>query len=101
MLDPLAAADALPDEAAALEAAGALELEVGGAELDELVEHPAISAAAAAIATPPAAMRARLSLGIRTAAFAVAHESTSPAMCVAPSQSRTVPKKHFCQAPLR
>jgi hypothetical protein len=96
MLDPLAAAEALAVDAGAVEAAGALEaagvpdVEAGGLELDGLDEHPAISAAAAAIATPPAAMRARLSLGIRAAAFAAAHEPTSLAMCVAPLQSRTL-----------
>ena len=90
MLDPLAAAGALADEAAALEAAGAAADEAGVVELDPLVEQPAISTAAAAIATPPA-MRAGLSVGIRTAAFAAAHEPTSLAMCVAPLQSPTVP----------
>jgi hypothetical protein len=86
-----AAAGALDAAAGALDvAAGALDVAAGGLELDGLDEHPAISAAAAAIATPPAAMRARLSLGILTPAFAVAHEPTSPAMCVAPLQSRTV-----------
>lgn len=88
MLDPLAAADALAVEAGALDPAGALEVEAGGDVLDGLDEHPAISAAAAAIATLTAAMRARLRLGIRAPAFAAAHESTSLAMCVAPLQSR-------------
>jgi hypothetical protein len=89
-----AAAGALEEAAAgALEdaAAGALEVAAGGGELDGLDEHPAISAAAATIVTPPAAMRARLNLGIRVTAFAAPHELTSPAMCVAPLQSRTVP----------
>jgi hypothetical protein len=86
-----AAAGALEAAAGVLEAAaGALDVEAGGLELDGLDEHPAISAAAAAIVTPPAAMRARLSLGIRAPAFAAAHEPKSPAMCVAPLQSRTV-----------
>jgi hypothetical protein len=71
-------------------AAGALDDAAGGLELDGLEEHPAISAAAAAIVTPAAAMRARLSLWIRVTAFAAAHERTSPAMCVAPLQSRNV-----------
>jgi hypothetical protein len=80
-----AAAGAL-DEAAA----GALEeAAAGGLEVDGLDEHPAISAAAATIVMPPAAMRARLSLGIRATAFAATHGPTSPAMCVAPLQSRT------------
>jgi len=79
-----AAAGALDD------AAGALDDAAGGLELDGLDEHPAISAAAAAIVTPAVAMRARLSLGIRVTAFAAAHEDASPAMCVAPLQSRTV-----------
>ena len=94
MLDPLAAADVLADEAAVLPAGAAAEVEVeaAGAELDEDVEQPAASTAAAAMATPPAAMRAGLSVGIRTAAFAAAHEPTSLAMCVAPLQSPTVPK---------
>ncbi len=90
MLDPPAAADALAVEAGVLAAAAAPEVEAAGAGLDEDVEHPAMSAAAAATATPPA-MRARLSLGIRTAAFASAREPMSPAMCVAPLQSRTGP----------
>jgi len=85
-----AAAGAL-DEADALDEAGAGALDVaGGLELVGLDEHPAISAAAAAIVTPAAAMRARLTPGIRVAAFAAAHEPTSPAMCVAPLQSRTL-----------
>jgi hypothetical protein len=86
-----AAAGAL-DAAGALEeaAAGALDVAAGGLELDGLDEHPAISAAAAAIVTPPATMRARLSRGIRATAFAAAPEPTSPAMCVAPLQSRTL-----------
>lgn len=71
-------------------AAGALEVAAGGVDVDGLDEHPAISAAAAAIVTPAAAMRARLSLRIRAPAIAAAHEPTSPAMCVAPLQSRTV-----------
>jgi hypothetical protein len=90
-----AAAGAL-DEAAA----GALDVAAGGLEVDGLDEHPAISAAAA-IVMPPATMRARLSLVIRAADFTASHEPMSPAMCVAPLQSRTVPKKHFCQTPLR
>ncbi len=97
-------ADALELEAAAGaldDAAGALDDAGGGLELDGLDEHPAISAAAAAIVTPPAAMRVRLSLGFRTAAFAADREPMSSAMCVAPLHSRTVPKKYFCQAPLR
>jgi hypothetical protein len=81
----------LEEAAGALdEAAGALDVAAGGLELDGLDEHPAISAAAAAIVTPPATMRARLSLGIRATAFATAPEPASPAMCVAPLQSRTV-----------
>jgi len=81
-----AAAGALDD------AAGALDDAAGGLELDGLDEHPAISAAAAATTTPPATMRARLSLEILAPAFAAAHEPTNPAMCVAPLQSRTCAK---------
>ena len=60
----LLAADAVaePPAAALVEACAADEDEAGAAEDDvELELHPTISAAAAAIATPPVAMRARLS----------------------------------------
>jgi hypothetical protein len=94
-----AAAGALEDAAGALEAAGALDVAGGGVEVDGLDEHPAISAAAAAIVMPPAAMRARLSLVVRAAAFTASHESTSPAMCVAPLQSRTIHKSISARRP--
>ncbi|HXT88194.1 MAG TPA: hypothetical protein VN714_02945 [Trebonia sp.] len=60
MLDP-AAADALadPPAAALVEACAAGDDEAGAGD-DELVLHPTISAAAAAIATPLVAMRMRL-----------------------------------------
>ena len=54
-----AGADAEPPAAALLEACAAGDDEAGAGDDDEL--HPAISAAAAAIATAPVAMRARLS----------------------------------------
>jgi hypothetical protein len=68
-----AAGDAADVEAGALEAAAELELD------DGLDEHPAISAIAAAIATPPAAMRARHSLDIRAPAIAAAR--ATPSLC--------------------
>jgi len=61
--DPLAAAELEAGAAAELEAAGALEAAVLDDD-DALELHPAISSAAAATATPPAAMRARLSLNM-------------------------------------
>jgi hypothetical protein len=55
-----AAAGAL-DEGAAVDAGAAAEV-VGAGGVDELDEHPAITAAVSAITTPPAAMRARSNL---------------------------------------
>jgi hypothetical protein len=60
-VDPVAAALEVEEDAAEVEEDA---LEVEPVDDDELELHPAISSAAAATATPPAAMRARLSLNM-------------------------------------
>jgi hypothetical protein len=61
--DPLAAAELETGAAAELDAAGALEAAVLDDD-DALELHPAISSAVTAIAAPPAATPARLSLNM-------------------------------------